>query len=112
MTETSDARLAQLRDWLKSELTVDATRVAHASVAASFRRYFRVWGESGTYIVMDASPERENVEPYVTVARMLAHIGVHVPKILAEARTQGFLLLTDLGTRVYLSELKNGSAHT
>ena len=95
-----------LRDWLDKELTFGADRVAPASGDASFRRYFRIWRDGETFIAMDAPPERENVRPYLTIARMLAEIGVHVPRILAEQPALGFLLVTDLGTRHYLEDLK------
>jgi hypothetical protein len=39
------------------------------------------------------------------VARLLAAAGVHAPAILAEDLAQGFLLLSDLGTRTYLAAL-------
>jgi aminoglycoside/choline kinase family phosphotransferase len=35
--------------------------------------------------------------------------GVHVPDILAQDQEQGFVLLTDLGTRPYLAALREGS---
>jgi hypothetical protein len=111
---TSDARLELLRDWLDHELTFGADRIAPASGDASFRRYFRVWRDGETFIAMDAPPGREDVRPYLTIARMLAEIGVHVPRILAEQPAQGFLLVTDLGTRHYLEDLKanhNVEAH-
>ncbi|HEY7379004.1 MAG TPA: phosphotransferase [Steroidobacteraceae bacterium] len=98
-----------LRDWLDHGLTFGADRIAPASGDASFRRYFRVWRDGETFIAMDAPPGREDVRPYLTIARMLAEIGVHVPRILAEQPTQGFLLVTDLGTRHYLEDL--GSNH-
>jgi N-acetylmuramate 1-kinase len=101
----SDARLELLRDWLANELTFGADRIAPASGDASFRRYFRVWRDGETFIAMDAPPGREDVRPYLMIARMLAEIGVHVPRILAEQRTDGFLLVTDLGTRHYLEDL-------
>jgi len=97
-----------LRDWLDRELTFGADRIAPASGDASFRRYFRVWRDGETFIAMDAPPGREDVRPYLTIARMLAEIGVHVPRILAEQPTQGFLLVTDLGTRHYLEDLNAG----
>ncbi len=94
-----------LRNWLANELTFGADRIAAASGDASFRRYFRVWRDGETFIAMDAPPEREDVRPYLRIGRMLAEIGVHVPRILAEQRAQGFLLVTDLGTRHYLEDL-------
>jgi aminoglycoside/choline kinase family phosphotransferase len=101
--------LELLRDWLDHGLTFGADRIAPASGDASFRRYFRVWRDGETFIAMDAPPGREDVRPYLTIARMLAEIGVHVPRILAEQPAQGFLLVTDLGTRHYLEDL--GSNH-
>jgi aminoglycoside/choline kinase family phosphotransferase len=101
----SDARLELLRDWLAHDLTFGAERIAPASGDASFRRYFRIWRDGETFIAMDAPPEREDVRPYLRIARMLAELGVHVPRILAEQHTQGFLLVTDLGTRHYLEDL-------
>ena len=49
---------------------------------ASFRRYFRVAGrDHETVIAMDAPPGKEDVEPYLKVARMLADIGVHAENL-------------------------------
>ena len=36
---------------------------------------------------------------------MLADIGVNAPRVLARNATDGFLLLTDLGSTTYLAEL-------
>jgi hypothetical protein len=54
---------------------------------------------------MDAPPGKEDCRPFVRVARLLAAAGVHAPAILAEDLAQGFLLLSDLGTRTYLAAL-------
>jgi aminoglycoside/choline kinase family phosphotransferase len=59
---------------------------------------------------MDAPPDKEDCRPFVRVARMLADAGVHAPQVLAQDLAQGFLLLTDLGTRTYLDELNAGNA--
>src|SRR5262245_54384085 len=101
----SDPRLELLRDWLANELTFGADRIAPASGDGSFRRYFRVWRDGETFIAMDAPPGREDVRPYLKIGRMLAEIGVHVPRILAEQHAHGFLLVTDLGKRHYLDDL-------
>jgi len=59
---------------------------------------------------MDAPPGKEDVGPYVRVAGMLREIGVNAPRIL-ERSDAGFLLLTDLGSVMYLPELaKAGQA--
>ena len=60
---------------------------------------------------MDAPPGKEDVGPYMRVAGMLQDIGVHGPRILERSERDGFLLLTDLGTTMYLPELtKPGQA--
>ena len=94
-----------LRGWLTHELRFDAERIAPASVDASFRRYFRIWRGGETFIVMDAPPDKEDTGPFTRVARMLADVGVNVPRILEADTERGFLMLTDLGTRVYLDDL-------
>jgi aminoglycoside/choline kinase family phosphotransferase len=107
----SDPRLRQLCDWLERDLGFADYCLAPASADASFRRYFRVTrpGQS-PLVVMDAPPLKEDVGPYVRVAGMLREIGVNAPRIL-ERSEEGFLLLTDLGTVMYLPELaKAGQA--
>ncbi|MDQ0573272.1 aminoglycoside/choline kinase family phosphotransferase [Variovorax paradoxus] len=76
-----------------------------ASADASFRRYFRVdtaEAATGTRIVMDAPPDKENSEPFVQVARLMAEAGVTAPRVLEWDRPNGFLLLDDLGHRTML----------
>lgn len=70
-----------------------------ASADASFRRYFRASRGGRTAIVMDAPPEAEPLAPFIDVQRRLAEAGIHVPRIHAEDRQAGFLLLDDFGTR-------------
>jgi N-acetylmuramate 1-kinase len=75
-----------------------------ASADASFRRYFRVDAAeaAGTRIVMDAPPDKENSEPFVQVARLMAEAGVTAPRVLEWDRPNGFLLLDDLGHQTML----------
>jgi len=104
----TDARLLELTRWVNQELGLKATSIRPASADASFRRYFRIERSQGSLIAMDAPPDRENLEPYVRAAAMLLDIGVHVPHVLELDRARGFLLLTDLGSHLYLPELKAG----
>jgi N-acetylmuramate 1-kinase len=59
---------------------------------------------------MDAPPPMEDCRPFVHVARLLAGAGVHAPAVLAEDLARGFLLLTDLGDRMYLAALEPAAA--
>ena len=102
----ADPRLAQLCHWLEHALGFTAFDIAPASADASFRRYFRVTRAGHEpLIVMDAPPAKEDVGPFLRVAAMLEQIGVNAPRVLARSLGEGFLLLTDLGTRMYLPEL-------
>ncbi len=60
---------------------------------------------------MDAPPERENTEPFIAGAKALAEQQVHAPVIYHQQIEHGFLLLEDLGSRVYLAELAQASEH-
>jgi hypothetical protein len=106
LPDASDSRLAELSRWVVDDLGFSGSRIEPASADASFRRYFRVTRGADTYIVMDAPPEKENVAPFVSVARFLAGVGLNVPIVLARDVAQGFLLLSDLGSCQYLDELK------
>jgi aminoglycoside/choline kinase family phosphotransferase len=110
----TDARLAQLADWL-SGLETPTTLVESlrpASADASFRRYFRVDTQHGqSLIVMDAPPPQEDVRPFVKVAELFRATGVSVPTILAQDTERGFLLLSDLGSTTYLQQLNPDTAH-
>jgi aminoglycoside/choline kinase family phosphotransferase len=106
LPDASDSRLAALTEWVVGTLGFAGARIEPASADASFRRYFRVTRDGDTAIVMDAPPAKEDVAPFVSVARLLAGMGLNVPIVLARDQAQGFLLLSDLGTRQYLDELK------
>jgi len=104
----SDARLALIEDWLARELRLPVRRIEPASSDASFRRYFRVFRDGATYIVMDAPPHREDVRPYLKVTRLLESLGVHVPHVHEADTARGLLLLEDLGSTLYLERLSAG----
>jgi aminoglycoside/choline kinase family phosphotransferase len=83
-----------------------------ASSDASFRRYLRVDTLDGaSLVVMDAPPPLEDVRPFIHVAGLIERAGLHAPRILAQDVDAGFLLLSDLGSRLYLHALKDASDH-
>ena len=96
--------------WLNTVLPTPLIRIAPASSDASFRRYFRVWSDGQTRIVMDAPPDKEDCRPFVAIAQALRELGLNAPDILAGDFDQGLLLLTDLGSRQYLAELDDQRA--
>ena len=108
------ARAAAFSDWL-AHVTgphqLLAATVRLASADASFRRYFRVdatgpGGQTQSRIIMDAPPALEDCKPFVHVARLMAAAGVRAPEVLAWDEAQGFMLLTDLGSRTMLEVIQ------
>ncbi len=108
-------RKDQLAAWLKNNLDGQEFTLTTASADASFRRYFRVhlsrkYLDSQTLIAMDAPPLQEECAPFVKVAKLMRDAGLHVPAVLAQDLSNGFLLLSDLGNDTYLSALNVESA--
>ena len=106
----ADARRAALEGWLAARFGAPLD-IAPASEDASFRRYWRVRDRDGaSFVVMDAPPDKEDCRPFIRVAGMLREAGVNAPQVLAQDLAQGFLLLSDLGTRTYLEALDASNA--
>ena len=111
-------RLDTLCQWLEglpSSWKLDLSSLVPASADASFRRYFRLHSQnalSPTLIVMDAPPQSEPVEPFIVIAALLQHAGLHVPHVLEKNTSDGFLLLSDLGSITYLTALTDSNADT
>ncbi len=103
-------RLQMLRDWLQLDLSLTIDDLVPASEDASFRKYFRIISGQKTYIVMDAPPEKENCGPFLDVSERLQRCGTNAPEVYAKDLERGFLLLSDLGTELYLDKLSGNNA--
>lgn len=101
-------RLEALDAWLAAALAGRPFTRVSASSDASFRRYFRITCDGRTWIAMDAPPEREDSRPFVRIAGLMREAGLHVPDIVAQDLSQGFLLLSDLGPRTFLQAIQAG----
>lgn len=111
LTTSIDPRRDALARWLDDRYPGERIALAPASEDASFRRYWRAsFADGRTLVAMDAPPGKEDCRPFVHVARLLAEAGLNAPAIHAQDLAQGFLLLTDLGTRTYLAELNDATA--
>jgi len=92
---------------------IDSATLRSASSDASFRRYLRVDTKgSGSLIVMDAPPPQEDVRPFVAIAALLHDAGLNAPRVLEQQVDEGFLLLTDLGSNLYLGALQDAVARS
>lgn len=95
-----------MKDWLAEFRELADAELNIASSDASFRRYFRVTAEDGSRIVMDAPPDREDCRTFVRIASFLERMGLNAPRVLEANVERGFLLLTDLGSTLYLDALR------
>lgn len=102
-------RQTLFEQWLASltqhhALRPDSLRAASAD--ASFRRYLRIDTHNGqSLIVMDAPPDKENCQPFVHVQSLMAQVGLPVPQVLAWDEANGFMLLSDMGSRTLIEIL-------
>jgi aminoglycoside/choline kinase family phosphotransferase len=108
----ADARADQAYAWACGALQLQRAEFALASADASFRRYFRIYSGSSSWIVMDAPPQHCDCRPFIQIAGLLRQAGLHVPAVLAQDLDTGFLLLSDLGTQTYLDVLDESNAET
>lgn len=104
--DRATARLA----WARATLDDAALTLESASSDASFRSYWRATQAGQSWIVMDSPPEREDPRPWLAIGERLAAAGLHVPKVAARDLEQGFLLIEDLGSRLYLDVLDDTNA--
>jgi hypothetical protein len=132
-----DLRTISMFDWLENDLLLTIAACAPASSDASFRRYFRintsggcmdtggmpsVWKKADPlceqllatagqqFIVMDAPPAKENIEPFIRIAKLLTQHQINVPAIFQQNLTDGFLLLEDFGNQCFLDQLNETTA--
>jgi len=110
---SSNERFSHLKQWLSTlpSVSMKLDSIRPASSDASFRRYFRIDGDGASYIAMDAPPHQEDVRPFIHVAEIFRNAGVSVPRIIAQDVENGFLLLSDLGSAMYLDQIGSANAH-
>ncbi|MEO7052540.1 MAG: phosphotransferase [Rhodanobacter sp.] len=105
LQDRSRSRLA----WLHKVFGDTEASLAPASVDASFRSYWRTQHDGQSWILMDSPPALEDPAPWLEMSARLAAAGLHVPAVHAQDRQQGFLLIEDLGDRLYLPSLNDGN---
>lgn len=99
-----------LKDWLATIIQHPHYTLTPLAGDASFRRYYRVFHDGQTSIVMDAPPDKEDLEPFIRIANILAQSHVKTPDIIAIDKQNGFLLLSDFGDQLLLSQLNNDTS--
>ncbi|RAN80041.1 aminoglycoside phosphotransferase [Bacillus sp. SRB_336] len=106
MTTTPDRAAVRLA-WVRQALDDETLTLASASADASFRSYWRTHHDGRSWIVMDSPPAQEDPRPWLEIGMRLSAAGLHVPAVKACDLEQGFLLIEDLGSQLYLPALND-----
>ena len=111
-----DVRQELLQNWVNqtlSDLSLGQPQGSLLTVSgdASFRRYFRQPLNQGSYIAVDAPPDKENSAPFVNIAKEWFAQGVKVPQIIHADLGKGFMLLSDMGDQMLYPLLESGQAN-
>lgn len=95
-------RFEQLNKWLS--LLYGDIKIEPASEDASFKKYYRLFlNNNESLIVVDAPPRKENNLNWLNVQKDLLRIGCTVPHIVSYNLHQGYVIMSDLGRKDYLS---------
>jgi aminoglycoside/choline kinase family phosphotransferase len=102
-------RAASRLAWTRDVLAAPGVTLEPASADASFRSYWRTRHAGQSWIVMDSPPALEDPAPWLAIGTRLAAAGLHVPAVRAQDLEQGFLLIEDLGSQLYLPALNDAT---
>jgi aminoglycoside/choline kinase family phosphotransferase len=110
-----DVRQQLLQTWVHQSLkdmnlSQPQGSLTTVSGDASFRRYFRQAVTDGSYIAVDAPPDKEDNPIFVHIAQAWYEQGIAVPKVIHADFEQGFMLLSDMGDQLLLPLLNENSA--
>ena len=87
--------MSKLEAWLES---IDCEgELVPVAADASFRKYYRLKSTIHSGIVMDASLQKESLDPFIEIEHRLYEAGVRVAKIFTYSKKEGFVFLEDLG---------------
>jgi len=90
--------MQQIKAWI-DELGYKDYKLEKIKADASLREYYRLHVDETSFIVMDASLDKESLYPFIEISVRLLKANVEVPRIVSQNIQEGFLLLTDLGTQ-------------
>lgn len=100
-----------LFEWLREVLPdspAEAPALEPLSGDAGARRYFRIEGEPA-FLGVFAPPESEDSRTFVALADYLREQSINAPRVHAVDYQRGFLLIENLGDRLYLGDLTAAS---
>jgi len=110
-------RLQELGTWAERALATvnwqreSDLRLEPLSGDAGFRCYYRL-NTTPALLAVDAPPATEDSAAFMRIAAFLREQGVHTPSVIAADLERGFLLVEDLGDRLYLPALTAATVDT
>ena len=90
--------MQKIKAWI-NELGYKDYKIEIVGGDASFRKYFRLFVNEDSYIIMDSSADLDSLSPFIDISVRLLKAKVEVPRIIAQNLQEGYLLITDLGSR-------------
>lgn len=101
-----DPRKLALANWVTQQTPADTHPIELISLGsdAGFRRYFR-YQQPSHWLAVDAPPATEDTTQFLAIAKLIAAQGVRSPRIAAADANQGFLLVEDMGNRLFFNTI-------
>lgn len=86
-----------ISNFVSQSLKTPDFRLLQLAGDASARRYYRVVSGDKTWVLMSWEPFKATEYPFLSVHRLFADSGVHVPEVVGISEKDGLILLEDLG---------------
>ncbi len=88
----NNQRTSDLISWLNTRFLHSKLSLSPLDGDASLRHYYRMSFNNIPYIIMDAPPEQEPVEPFIESTKRLLKAGLNVPQIYHQHLNLGCLV--------------------
>lgn len=95
--------------WASEHFDLEACQIEQLPVEASTRKFWRCTKASESWVLMDSPPATENNEQFVTLSDVFFKAKVPVPRVIACDLSKGFLVVSDVGKRSFLSSYQDGT---
>lgn len=90
--------MQEIKKWIE-KLGYKNYELSVITADASFRKYYRLQVGEESFVIMDSSADKESIYPFIDISVRLLKAKVEVPRIVSQNLQEGYLLLTDLGSR-------------
>lgn len=96
----------KLSKWVGTYFKDDKFEIEFLAGDASFRRYYRIKRGSNTYVLMDASSEKEKLTQFLKIGKLFRENGVITPLVIYSNLEDGISLLSDFGDQLLIDNFQ------